>query len=68
MVATVCVAAAALVYPLWVAGTKIAGMSGARRVGVVVLVLGLVASVVAVVFGAGEGLPGPGSSVSRSRR
>ena len=55
-VATVCVAAAAVVYALWVAGTEIAGMSGARPVGVVVLVLGLVASVVAVVFGVGEGL------------
>jgi len=55
-VATVCVAAAGLLYALWLSDTEVAGMSGARAGGVAVLLLGLMASVVAVVFGVGEGL------------
>lgn len=55
-VATVCVAAAALLYAVWLSEDEVLGMSGSRLLGVIVLVLGLAASVTAVVFGVGEGL------------
>jgi hypothetical protein len=52
-VATMCVALAALVYVAWLADEEVLGMSGARPLGVTVLLLGLAASVTAVVFGVG---------------
>lgn len=55
-VATVCVAAAALLYAVWLSEEEVLGISGARALGVTVLLLGLAASVTAVVFGVGEGL------------
>jgi len=55
-VATVCVAAAALMYAVWLSEEEVLGISGARALGLIVLLLGLVASVTAVVFGVGEGL------------
>lgn len=55
-VATVCVAAAALLYAVWLSEDEVLGMSGSRLLGAIVLVLGLAASVTAVVFGVGEGL------------
>jgi len=55
-VATVCVASAALLYAVWVSEEEVLGLSGARALGVIVLLLGLAASVTAVVFGIGEGL------------
>ncbi|MGZ6545658.1 MAG: hypothetical protein ACXVEI_10130 [Actinomycetota bacterium] len=53
--ATVFVGLAALVYIPWLAGTKVLGM-GVRGLGIVVLALGLAASVTAVVYGVGAGL------------
>jgi hypothetical protein len=54
--ATVLVAAAALVYGVWWSEGEVLGMSSPRAIAVTVLVLGLIASVTAVVFGVGEGL------------
>lgn len=53
--ATDFVTVAALLYLLWLAGIEPFGM-GARGVGAAVLVLGLAASVTAVVYGVGAGL------------
>jgi hypothetical protein len=55
-VATLCVAAAALMYAVWLSDGEVFGISGTRALGVAVLLLGLAASVTAVVFGVGEGL------------
>ena len=55
-VATACVGAAAVIYAVWLSQDEVLGISGARGIGLAVLVLGLVASVTAVVFGVGEGL------------
>jgi hypothetical protein len=55
-VATLCVAAAALLYIVWLAEEEVLGISGTRALAVMVLLLGLAASVTAVVFGIGEGL------------
>lgn len=55
-VATVCVAAAVLMYAVWLSQEEVLGISGARTLGLIVLLLGLAASVTAVVFGVGEGL------------
>ena len=55
-VATGCVAAAALMYMVWLSEEEVLGISGARALGLIVLLLGLAASVTAVVFGVGEGL------------
>ena len=55
-VATGCVGAAAVVYGIWLSNDEVVGVSSARGIGTVVLVLGLAASVTAVVFGVGEGL------------
>ena len=55
-VATVCVAAAVLMYAVWLSEEEVLGISGARALGLIVLLLGLVASFTAVVFGVGEGL------------
>lgn len=54
--ATIFVLGAALVYALWLAGVEVLGMSSATAVGVVVLVLGMAASVTAVVYGVGADL------------
>jgi hypothetical protein len=54
--ATVFVVAAVLVYALWLADVEIFGLSSTRSVGIVVMVLGLAASVTAVVYGVGAGL------------
>jgi hypothetical protein len=54
--ATLCVGAAAVLYTVWLSEKEVLGMSGARTVGITVLLLGLAASVIAVVFGVGEGL------------
>ncbi|MGE5225716.1 MAG: hypothetical protein ACM3OO_02465 [Planctomycetaceae bacterium] len=54
--ATVFVVAAALVYALWLAEVEVFGLSSPRAVGIVVMVLGLAASVTAVVYGVGAGL------------
>lgn len=55
-VATVCVVVAALMYAVWLSQEEVLGISGARALGLIVLLLGLAASVTAVVFGVGEGL------------
>jgi hypothetical protein len=55
-VATAFVAAAGALYAAWLVTDDVLGMSGARALGLTVLVLGLAASVTAVVFGVGEGL------------
>lgn len=54
--ATVFVLAAVVVYGLWVVDDEVLGMSSVRSVGLVVMVLGLAASVTAVVYGVGAGL------------
>jgi hypothetical protein len=54
--ATVFVLAAALLYALWLAGVEVFGLSSVRAVGIVVMALGLAASVTAVVYGVGAGL------------
>lgn len=54
--ATVFVAAAGVLYALWLAGTDLLGISETRVVAGVVLGLGLAASVTAVVYGVGAGL------------
>ena len=53
--ATVFVLIAVLVYALWLGGVEVFGL-GVRGVGAVVLILGVAASVVAVVYGVGAGL------------
>jgi hypothetical protein len=53
--ATVFVLVGALLYSLWLAGIEVLGL-GPRGVGVVVMGLGLAASVTAVVYGIGAGL------------
>jgi hypothetical protein len=55
-IATICVGAAVVVYTIWLSLDEVLGMSGARAIGLTVLLLGLAASVTAVVFGVGEGL------------
>ncbi len=55
-VATACVGAAAVMYAVWLSQDEVLGISGARGIGLAVLLLGLAASVTAVVFGVGEGL------------
>src|SRR5512132_3621678 len=55
-IATLCVSAAAVLYAVWVSEKEVLGMSGVRAVGITILLLGLAASVTAVVFGVGEGL------------
>ena len=54
--ATVFVLAAALLYALWLADVEVFGLSSVRAVGIVVMALGLAASVTAVVYGVGAGL------------
>jgi len=54
--ATVFVLVAALLYALWLAGIEVFGMSSPTAVGVVVMALGMAASVTAVVYGVGAGL------------
>src|SRR5512141_2172414 len=54
--ATVFVLAAAVLYLLWLAEIEVFGMSSPRAIGAVVMVLGLAASVTAVVYGVGAGL------------
>ena len=54
--ATVFVAVAALMYAMWRSEGEVLGMSSPRAIGLTVLLLGLAASVTAVVFGVGEGL------------
>jgi hypothetical protein len=54
--ATVFVLVAALSYALWLAGIEVFGMSSPTAVGVVVMALGMAASVTAVVYGVGAGL------------
>jgi len=54
--ATVFVFVAALLYALWLAEIEVFGMSSATAMGVVVMVLGMAASVTAVVYGVGAGL------------
>jgi hypothetical protein len=56
ILATVFVFAAALLYSLWLAGIEVFGIGSARVLGGVILVLGLAASVSAVVYGVGAGL------------
>jgi hypothetical protein len=53
--ATVFVLIAVLVYALWLGGVEVFGL-GVRGIGAVVLILGLAASVIAVVYGVGAGL------------
>ena len=55
-VATVCVGAALILYVVWLSQDEVLGMSEPWLIGVIVLGLGLAASVTAVVFGVGEGL------------
>jgi hypothetical protein len=55
-VATGCVVVAALMYGVWLSQGEVLGISSERMLGLIVLLLGLVASVTAVVFGVGEGL------------
>ena len=54
--ATILVAVSALMYAVWRSEGEVLGMSSARAIGLSVLLLGLAASVTAVVFGVGEGL------------
>lgn len=54
--ATIFVLAGAILYLLWLADIEVVGISSARAVGGVVMVLGLAASVTAVVYGVGAGL------------
>jgi hypothetical protein len=54
--ATALVGAAALVYAVWLSEDEVLGVSSVRTLGLIVLLLGLAASVTAVVFGVGEGL------------
>jgi hypothetical protein len=54
--ATAFVAAAAVIYILWLTGTELFGTSGPRVVTGMVFGFGLAASLTAVVFGVGEGL------------
>jgi len=54
--ATVLVAVAALMYARWLSEEEVLGISSPRMLGLTVLLLGLAASVTAVVFGVGEGL------------
>jgi hypothetical protein len=56
VLATVFVLAAAVLYLLWLADIEVLGISSARVVGAIVMVLGLAASVTAVVYGVGAGL------------
>lgn len=56
-VATICVGAAVVLYAVWLSKDEVLGVSSARGIGFIVLVLGLAASVTAVVLGVGEGLP-----------
>jgi choline-glycine betaine transporter len=55
-VATICVAVVGILYAVWRSESEVFGMSSARAIGLTVLLLGLAASVTAVVFGVGEGL------------
>lgn len=55
-VATICVGAAVVLYAVWLSQDEVIGMSSPRGIGLTVLLLGLAASVTAVVFGVGEGL------------
>lgn len=54
--ATILVAGAVLMYAVWWSEGEVLGMSSARTLGLIVLLLGLASSVTAVVFGVGEGL------------
>jgi hypothetical protein len=54
--ATILVAASALMYAVWRSEGEVLGISSPRALGLIVLLLGLAASVTAVVFGVGEGL------------
>jgi len=54
--ATLFVGVGVLLYALWLAGVEVAGVSGVRALGAVILGLGLAASVIAVVYGVGAGL------------
>lgn len=54
--ATVFVLAAGILYLLWLAEIEVFGMSSPRAIGFVVMVLGVAASVTAVVYGVGAGL------------
>ncbi len=54
--ASVFVLAATLLYLLWLGGVDVFGISSPRVMGIVVMVLGLAASVTAVVYGVGAGL------------
>ena len=54
--ATLFVGVGASLYVLWLAGVEVAGLSGVKAVGAVILGLGLAASVIAVVYGVGAGL------------
>ena len=53
-VATVLVAIAVVLYVLWLAGIEVVGASSVKALGAVILGLGLVASVIAVVYGVGR--------------
>lgn len=53
---TALVAAAALMYGVWQSRGEVLGVSEVWALGLIVLLLGLAASVTAVVFGVGEGL------------
>lgn len=54
--ATIFVLGAVVVYALWWADIEVFGMSSPRAIGIVVMALGLAASVTAVVYGVGAGL------------
>ena len=54
--ATVFVVAGSVLYLLWLNDIEVLGISSVRAVGIVVMVLGLAASVTAVVYGVGAGL------------
>jgi hypothetical protein len=54
--ATAFVAAAGVLYVVWLARAEVFGVSGPRAVTVTVFALGLAASVTAVVYGVGAGL------------
>ena len=54
--ATSLVGAAVLLYALWLTGAEVFGISGAEAIAGTVLGLGLIASIVAVVYGVGADL------------
>ena len=54
--ATLFVGVGVLLYVLWLTGAEVAGVSGIKAVGAVILGLGLAASMIAVVYGVGAGL------------